>query len=469
MTLTSCQNKGEKALTLELIEVSLEIQAWLRQFPMHLRPAAINLLCQLRFVSRDRYAEWLKTTISQIEAKVLGLYAVRKFKPTVTCIWDRRGRTLLRPATSLGSEDLVQSVIAGMVRTNVELYQDHPSLTLIKRSKRFHAVLIDDAAGSGDRLCSFIRRMFSSKTFMGRWSFGLVRLHIVAYARSAESEELMLEAIPGSDHGRRRYPKASKVNFHGHFRYPISELSSRWGRNAAQILDLCDATTAVPRDRRRGYGNTMSNIIFYHSVPNNIPGMLFCQSNGWNALFPGRSIPNWLLLLLERRERRVQQSQNRTTAVISENVINLLLLIKQGRRTVIALSRRMGFDPDVVRGLLSRAKAAGLINENNRLSEVGLQAIWDNTRTAEDKAFNRALYVPTKWCAGRGTVQPSGLGELARWEKTESTSGSPRVDGGVGQTPLERTDAITAMPSLGVPTQRPSSAREGGDSHGPLG
>lgn len=459
----------EKRLTLEMIEASHEIQAWLSQFPAHRRPAAINLLSQLRFVTRDRYAEWLKSTLARIDAAACGLYAVRKFRPAVTCLWNRRGITLPRPATSLGSEDLVQSVIAGLVRGNAARYQDHPSMTLIKRSKCFHAVLVDDASGSGDRICSFIRRMFSNKTFLSRWSFGWVRLHVVAYARTAESEKLMLDAIPGSDHGLCKYPKESKVSFHGHLRYHASELSSRWGRNAMQILDLCDATTAVPRDRRQGYGNTMSNIVFYHSVPNNIPGMLFCQNRRWKPLFPGRTVPEWLPALLERRRRPVRQIGNRAAAVIPEDVINLLVLIKQGRRTEVALARGIGFDQEVVRGLLSRAKTAGFINENNRLTEVGLQAILDHKKTVEGTAFDRTLYIPTKWCAGRGTVQPSGLGELARWERTESTSGSPRVDGGVGQTPLERTDAITAKPSLGVPTQDPSSAREGGDTHGPLG
>ena len=459
----------DKRLTFEMVEASPEIQAWLRQFPIHRRPAAINLLCQLRFVSRDRYAQWLKIALAQINTTACGLYAVRKFKPTVTCLWNKRGVTLPRPATSLGSEDLVQSVIASMVRATPARYLDHPSVALLKRCKCFHAVLIDDAAGSGDRLCSFIRRMFSSKTFLSRWSFGWVRIHIVAYARSAESEELMLEAIPGSDHGLRKYPKTSKVTFHGHLKYSVSELRSRWGKNAIHISDLCDATTAVPSNRRRGYGDTMSNIVFYHSVPNNIPGMLFCQNKKWNALFPSRSVPDWLPVLLERRARPVRKVQNRTAVVITEDVLNLLVVIKQGRRTEIALSRGMGFDPEVIRALLSRAKAAGLINHNNRLTEVGLQAIWDNKKTAESSPFDRTLYIPTKWCAGRETVQPSGLGELARWERTESTSGSPRVDGGVGQTPLERTDAITAKPSLGVPTQGPSSAREGGDTHGPLG
>lgn len=449
-----------------MIEASPEIQVWLGQFPMHRRAAATNLLTQLRFVSRDDYAEWLKTSLSRIIADSCGLFAVRKFRDVVTCIWNNRGVTLPRPATSLGSEDLVQSVIAGMVRSDAVRYQDHPSLTLIKRSKNFHTVLIDDAAGSGDRICSFIRRMLSSKTFLSRWSFGWVHLHIVAYARSMESEELMLEAIPGSDHGLRKFPKSTKVTFHGHLRYHVSELSSRWGKHAMQISDLCDTTTAIPRNRRRGYSNTMSNIVFYHSVPNNIPGMLFCENREWSALFPGRTVPEWLPRLLEGLARRRQDT---AITAIPENLINLLLLIKKGRRTDIALSRGLGFDPSIVHELLARAKSAGFINENNRLSAIGSQAIWDNTREVEGAAFDMSLYIPTKWCAGRETVQPSGLGGETRWEKTESTSGSPRVDGGVGQTPLERTDAKTTSSSLRVAPQGPSLSRKRSNPHGPVG
>ena len=234
-----------------------------------------------------------------------------------------------------------------------------------------------------------------------------------------------------------------------------------------QIRDLCDATTVIPRDRRRGYGNTMSNIVFYHSVPNNIPGMLFCQNKSWNALFPHRMVPEWLPRILDGPAERTQV---KTTATrIPENLINLLLLIKKGRRTDIALSRGLGFDPSIVHELLAQAKSAGFINENNRLSAIGSQAIWVNTRKVEGAAFDMALYIPTKWCAGRETVQPSGLGGETRWEKTESTSGSPRVDGGVGQTPLERTDAKTTASSLRVAPQGPSLSRKRSNPHGPLG
>lgn len=455
-----------QTLTLKKIEASPDIQGWLRQFKEHHRSVAINMLLQLRFVSRDTYAEWLKATVLKMSWNVIGLYAVRKFRPVVTCIWNKRGMTLARPASSLGSEDFVQSVIAGLTKANPDRYLDHPSIAVIKKTKEFHAILMDDSSGSGDRLSSFLRRMFSHKTFLSRWSFGLIHLHIVTYARTSDSDFAILEAIPGSDHVLRVHPKSSKVDFHGQWVFDTSELRARWGEAATQILDLCNSITAIPKDRRKGYGSTMSSIIFYHSVPNNLPGVLWCQNKKWKALFPKRTVPGWLPRLLDGG---LDSATKRSTRKLPESLYSLLLWIKKGRSREQALSQATGYDVVALRALLGKARTAGFINRNNRLTKVGCQAIWNSKGVSKATTFDRSLYVPTKWCVGRATVQPSGLGGETRWEQTESARSSLRADGDVGQTSLERTDAKTTASSLGVSTQGPSTAREGGDTHGPLG
>lgn len=455
-----------KHLTLEMIEDSPEIQDWLDQFPTHGRSVATALLTQLQFISRDEYAEWLKATLSQIPCQTCGLFAVRKFKKLVNCIWTPQGRSIPRPATSLGSEDLVNSVISGLIRADETRYLDNPSLRLIKRTKHFQAVLIDDSSGSGDRMSSFLRRMFNSPSFLSRWSYGLIHLNIVLYSRSHESEARMLMAIPGSDHGKRKFPKSGKVSFYGNLSYKTWDMKTRWGRHAEQIIDLCDSITRIPSNRRMGYGGSMSNVVFYHSIPNNIPGVLFCRGNGWIPLFPGRAAPAWLPELLERGKKSTPRSP---ITRVSANLLNLLKCVKGGRRKEAALSRAMGFDLTVVTELLGRARTAGFLNAHNRLTAAGMKTIWDCAKTTEAPAFDLSLYIPSKWCAGEGNIQPSGLGGETRWEKTESAVGLPKVDGGIGQMPLERTDAMTVAPSLGVSTQGPSTAREGGDTHGPLG
>jgi len=455
-----------QTLTLEMIEASPQIRDWLEQFPVHRRATATNLLLQLRFVSRDVYAEWLKATVLKFPHEVCGLYAVRKFKGAAKCIWNKNGTSLPRPASSLGSEDFVQSVIAELIKANPDRYLDHPSIAVIKKTRAFHAVLMDDSAGSGDRLGSFLKRMFSQKTFLSRWSFGWIRLHIVAYARTTDSEATILDAIPGSDHGRRVIPKSKKVHFHGQWAFHASELHSRWGKTAMEILDLCDSVTAIPKNRRRGYGNTMSSIVFYHSVPNNLPGVLWCQNRKWKALFPKRTVPEWLPRLLSGGARPPAKPAH---GQLFDSLRDLLLWIKRGRSREDALSQATGYDAEALRALLKKARTAGFINENNRLTAAGSQAIWKSKATSKAAEFDRSLYIPKRWCAGRGTVQPSGPGGETHRDQTESASGSLQADGDVGQTSLERTDAKTAMPSLAATAQLLSRARKGGGSHGPLG
>ena len=393
-----------QTLTLDLIEYCTEIQNWLDQFPTHRRTQAISLLLQLRFVTRDEYAEWLKTTILKLSNAVCGLYSVRKFDETVTCIWDDEGTTLARPAKSLGSEDLVQSVISGLIRANPNAYLDHPSISEIKSRKQFHAVLIDDTIGSGDRLASYLRRMFSHKTFISRWSFGCIRLHIVTYTRSTDARSTMLDAIPGSDHGVRIYPRSRKVFFYSQWAFDASNLDARWGKSSTAILDLCDSVKSVPKNRRRGYGGTMANIVFFHSVPNNLPGMLWFQNQKWNALFPNRSFPQWLPSLL------ATNSQSKADTAIKQlptSLRNLLYWIKRGRSKNMALSQATGYDIEVIRTLLEKARIAGFINKNNRLTIAGSKVLMENNANSSVVDFDRSLYVPSNWCADSGTVQPS--------------------------------------------------------------
>lgn len=455
-----------KRLSLEMIEEAQPLRNWLEQFPSGKRTAATSLLLHLRFVSRDVYSEWLKSEIQRLEASCCFLYAVRKLGRQTRCLWDKSGKVLARPSRSMGSEDLVHSVVANLCKENPERYLDHPNLNEIKKTRDCHIVLIDDSSGSGDRISSFICRMMSSKSFLSRWSFGWIHIHVLVYARSSDAAQRILESVPGSDHPLRKHPKHSKLSICGPLAYTVSELTDRWGKNALEIGDLCDSIKAIPPRARRGYGNTLSHIVFYHSVPNNLPGVVWKKSNEWKPLFPGRSLPTWLPALLEGTH---VHSPARRRHRLSDSLIVIIGLIRRGVRREATLSRFTGLDTETIRELMGKAREGGLLTVNNRLSEAGAAALRDTAITTKHEDFNRSLYIPKKWCADRETVQPSGLRRKTRREQTESASSSLQVDGDVGQASLERTDAKTASPSLRVTPQNPSTAREGGDAHGPLG
>lgn len=264
-----------KILSVEKIESSHEIAQWLMQFNSSQKAIAKNILSKLTFVSRDEFTIWLQKSISDLpKNKNYALYSVRKLDPDKQVLWDLNGDVVNRPGHSQGSEDLVYSIISNLVRSNKTMFLDHPSLNDLKKSKVNDFLLIDDSIGSGDRVSGFINAMLDNPTFLSWWSLGLVRLTLISFARTLGSENRIINTIRGSDHGVRKYRKSEKINFISNIVYNENWLETRWGEQYNEIINLCKNQTKIPSWARLGYGNVLSNIIFYHSVPNNLPGIL---------------------------------------------------------------------------------------------------------------------------------------------------------------------------------------------------
>jgi len=389
-----------KTLSFDNIDTSAEIRSWLDQFQINERTAATNLLSGLRFVPMDTYSEWLKETILNIDSPQCALFSIRKLPKDAVSLWNTSGAVIARPGRSQGSEDLVCSVISSLNKLKNKRFLDHPNLTTIKHKKIRHVVLIDDSIGSGDRVCNFLKKMMSNKTFLSWWSSGYIKLHIVAFCRTAEAETRVIECLPGSNHHVRRFPKIGKVNFLGQIRYSISDIKHRWGPTYQDIYNLCRYVMPVPRDQRFGYGDVMGNVIFYHSVPNNIPGMLWCNRETWKALFPGRGLPSWVATLLGRG---VASPGIKERNHISDLMLNMLRLVQKGIRSETSLSQILGLDIAILKQLILKAVGLGLITNKYRIAKAGANLLRKRSAST-NPSYNRALYIPLKWCVGRGTV-----------------------------------------------------------------
>ncbi|PWT73027.1 MAG: hypothetical protein C5B59_14395 [Bacteroidetes bacterium] len=389
----------QKILTLEMVEGSSEIQTWLNQFSDKDRVVATDLLLKLKFVPRDAYSEWLKTTLSGLSENQCGLYAVRKFgKNEDLCLWNASGEMLKRQNLSLGSEDLVRSVIAGLMKSDKSRFLDHPSLNELRDLKVHEIALIDDSIGSGKRVSDYIKIMLTNKTFLSWWSFGWIRFHIVAFARTNEATKIITDEIPGSNHPIRKHRKSEKLNFSSDSIYQTSQLEARWGREFQGIVNLCASQKAIPARRRLGFRGTMSNLVFYHSVPNNIPGMLWHESESWTPLFPSRSVPEWLPTLLDGASLTPRGKG------VSDSMLALLQLIKRGIRNQNSLARSLGVDGVFLQQLILSGKKSGFLTSGNRLTKAGVQIIWATQHGSEIEEFDRSLYVPEKWCVDRRTI-----------------------------------------------------------------
>lgn len=454
-----------KNLSPSKIDASPEIQNWLSQFPEVQRATAKLLLSHLQFVSRDVYSAWLQRVVAALPSgKTYALYSVRKLEDG-SPLWNDEGDIASRPGDSLGSEDLVYSLVANLARANPQTLLDHSSLTELRDKKVHDYLLIDDSIGSGDRVSGFINAMLSHPTFLSWWSFGLVKIHVISFARPREAEAKIIAKINGSDHGKRKFRKSSKVDFTSEIVYDTDWLEGRWGENHQQVIQLCRGQTKIPTKRRLGYGGVMANLVFYHSVPNNIPGVLWFTNEKWQGLMPGRAMPDWLLALIDQTPLAV--SEGATSK--SDEVAQLLALIKRGVRSSRSIAARLGVDHKYAVGLLGDAQEMGLLTPQVRLTAAGLDCLKHADSNRVLPVWNQSLYIPSSWCPDRATVQPPIREELASLGLADSVEASAFTDGDVGQASLERSDAKAATPPFSVMPHLPAVSRVNHDTDGPLG
>lgn len=387
-----------KSLSPFKIDSSSEIQDWLSQFPIENQSLAKLLLSRLKFISRDDYSKWLNETIlSFLDGEsIFALYAVRKLNLSNKYIsyWGEDKKVIFRPGESLGSEDLVYSLISNLVRSNKDRLLDHPPLDKLKNKKVRNYILIDDSIGSGDRISEFINSMLRHPTFFSWWNLGLVKIHIVSFSRFAESENKILMNIRGKDKVKNKIKKSSKITFTSKIVYHKGWLNYSWGENYENLIDLCQSQNKIPVKKRLGYKDVFSNIIFYHSVPNNTPGIIwFAKKEKWKGLMPQRVVPEWLILLLEMND------DIDVTQPISNELFNTLRLIKRGVKNPNSISQRLGVDVKYATNLLNHIKIMGFIDENTRLTHSGLHFIYKK-RDIDLPSWDYNMYIPKSWCTG---------------------------------------------------------------------
>ena len=389
-----------KSLSPSKIDSSVEIQNWLSQFSINDQTFAKLLLSRLKFISRDKYSEWLNKTILSIIDKqfVFALYSVRKLSQSgnYPSYWGNDKQVIYRPGESQGSEDLVYSLIANLVRANKDRLLDHPSLDKLKSNKVRQYILIDDSIGSGERISKFINSMLKHPTFLSWWNLGWRNIHIVSFSRFHEAEKKIITNIRGKDNAKQKIRKSSKIKFHSELVYHQNWIKSRWGENYEPLIEFCQAQKQIPPKKRLGYGDVFSNLIFYHSVPNNTPGIIWAKKSKskWEPLMPNRTVPTWLIELLENNNDKII-----TTSKLSNELLNAIMLIKKGIRNPTSLAQRLNTDTQYAKNLLEHLKMTGLINEHSRLTSRGLD-IFHQKNIISLQSWDYSMYIPNSWCAG---------------------------------------------------------------------
>lgn len=397
------QNDQCRTLSLEKIQGSVEIQTWLGQFPNEDHAIATDMLMRLEFVGRDTCSEWLKKSIMTLRHEKTALFAVRKLDESRHRLWDDNGNVVQRPSQALGSEDLIYSIISNCCREYPEAFFDHPGIDDVKNEKIHRFILIDDNIGSGKRVKRFIEAMVLDnrfkKTFFSLLSYNLIHFEILSYAIMEDAKKIIFNVIPGSDHGLRKYRKSKKINFESCIVYQKDDLFGRWGELWANIKKICCQCNKIPKDQRRGFNKVMSNVIFYHSVPNTIPGCLWKSTYSFTSLFPNRVVPNWMIdLLVNDRPSAIHTIQPFSQSkLLSPVLISLLSLLKKGVRRDNILAFRLGIETEILKSYVEQLQASGLITNLRHLTPKGFKEIYN--AECSPKKYDMSLYIPKTWCA----------------------------------------------------------------------
>lgn len=135
----------------------------------------------------------------------------------------------------------------------------------------------------------------------------------------------------------------------------------------------------------------MSNIVFYHSIPNNIPGMFWYSSENWTPIFPNRTLPQWVQDLIENKV--VEKSQ-----ITPKQVIDILELIQKGYISKTSLIMKLDIDISLLNYFLEKCITLNfLYRDTLRLTTIGRDFLHKNQKTIPK--WNQDLYIPSSWCS----------------------------------------------------------------------
>jgi len=449
---------------------SQSIISWLKQIDESDLPVATDFLMRLRMITRDHFSRWAKKAVESVGQGVSALYAVRKIDG-IGGFWDGQDSPIARPAQSLGSEDLVCSLISQFCRSKQPQWLDHPSVGILKSSKVRRIIFIDDSIGSGERVSSFARNFFSNKSIRSLWSMGFIDVYIVSIYRSSFAESRIVEAFPGSDHRGRKRPRCSKIHFLSDWIYGGNIQCHRWGRDSSRFTDLCTKYGKFGKIIRGfwlGFGQSYSPYLFEHGAPDNIPGILFCRSKKWSPLFPDRTVTVDLVSAFSGTAMSSPAPSMLSLGPITSQIYGLLVAIKAGIRSVSSLAGRLNCHRDYALVIISKSAQAGFLTEERRLTRGGLDFLHAIGRQghAESRPLKFDLYVPRSWSTDQATVQPPessplGTSTMAHSERRKSS------DGESGRDSLERTDARVAKATQAVEPHEPTKTGVSLDGLGP--
>jgi hypothetical protein len=290
-----------------------------------------------------------------------------------------------------GSEGLIANLAkaARKADTTGRLMTGIASLPNLRAAKCRTVFFLDDCIGSGKRVRDFINAFSRHPTIKSWRSYPKLEYRVLVYAatdvgmRKVAARKVSIRYI-------RTFPVFSEMNWSDH--------------EEAAIRALCKKYAPREDEFALGFGETKGMLVFAHSVPNNLPAIVWrggtnpVSGKRWTPLFPGRSVPTGLLTafressLQTRVETRLarlgqpQLSRGRWLKHADDYVRKVILVLSsvaRTTRTVERISEVTGLSTIEANLILDSCRKWGLISANHRLTGSGANELLHARKLSE--------------------------------------------------------------------------------------
>lgn len=387
----------ELNFTDNIIINSAEIQSWLEQFNKEIRDReiAINILKQLRFVTISDFRIFIKESLTNLinsmseERAKLAIYPIMKLDTTYSNLWmidsDNKDNFIIRDRKpkGRGSEDLVINIIYDLCKSDNSFLLETPDIETLKKYRVKDIIFVVDNSISGEQVNKYLDEFFNNKTIKSYWSLNYFRITILSLYLS----ELAKSTIKCNKFIAEKVKKEQPYVF---FEYLFGE--EEWN-DFDNIIDLVSRYTQIPKKYRFGYNGSASNVIFEHSVPNNVFGIFYCKSkNKWNPLFKDKRVSNNLIKMLKNEDPP-------NFSEISKSHLKVLYFIHNKCNTLKKISIKIGFSEKYTRVLcewLIKIKFITLtdVKKLYKLTPSGKAYLINKTVIDTIDSFDFGIYTP---------------------------------------------------------------------------
>jgi hypothetical protein len=368
-------------------------QAWLSQFDPSDQQTAKTILEEMLLVSRDEFAERLRSAILRrldAESGPVGIYVERELpsrKGIPHRLFKESSRRPKRahgigPAPveptrrydpDVGSEGIVAQLVTEICRERKGLAINHPGPDAIRKKSIRRFMLVTDFIGSGDRAWKYLQAAWRVRSVRSWWSL-----------RASNGMGFEVVAYSGSLKGIKRvqsHPSAPLVSTVCACPTVSTSLSPA---DRQEATSLCERKNPDKKMPAMGFGEVGALIAFAHGAPNNCPAMLFKKASGWEPLFPVRLTTSTRADFTvedaaeEVRARLEKMGQSRLAhpelKAIPSGKRSLLLImaaLSKPPRTPEAVSRKTRLTLFEVEAAMARGLKLGWLDGRNRVTDEG--------------------------------------------------------------------------------------------------